>query len=66
MAFVKMKIIVRTCLSAVLLILSVQNCYSMVVKGNLHTQTNWEFLARFCFLSDIGRLRFHFEYPVVT
>ena len=27
---------------------------------------NWIFLARFCFLSDIGRLRFEVEYPQVS
>lgn len=34
------------------------------VEGELNTQTDWEFITRFCFLSDKGSLRFTFEYPV--
>ncbi|XP_077985454.1 transmembrane protein 145-like isoform X2 [Glandiceps talaboti] len=54
----------RTYLSVVLLAISVHYCQSKVIQGTLNTKEDWEFLARFCFLSDIGRLRFHFEYPV--
>ncbi|XP_025100741.1 transmembrane protein 145-like isoform X1 [Pomacea canaliculata] len=35
------------------------------IEGNIETQTsNWEFIARFCFLSKLGSLSYTFEYPV--
>ncbi|XP_033758709.1 LOW QUALITY PROTEIN: transmembrane protein 145-like [Pecten maximus] len=33
------------------------------VEGTLITGQNWEFLTRFCFLSQKGILRYQFEYP---
>ncbi|XP_070551966.1 transmembrane protein 145-like isoform X2 [Ptychodera flava] len=53
-----------TYISVALLLFSVRFSSAKIVTGTLKTQTDWEFLARFCFLSDVGRLRFHFEYPV--
>lgn len=34
------------------------------IEGTLSSTENWEFLARFCFLSNKGSMRFEFEYPV--
>ncbi|KAK7491023.1 hypothetical protein BaRGS_00017719 [Batillaria attramentaria] len=37
------------------------------VQGNIETEqtkSNWEFIARFCFLSQFGSLLYEFEYPV--
>lgn len=34
------------------------------IEGTLSSKENWEFLARFCFLSNKGSMRFEFEYPV--
>nr|KAG5695595.1 hypothetical protein BaRGS_032235 [Batillaria attramentaria] len=39
------------------------------VQGNIETEqtkSNWEFIARFCFLSQFGSLLYEFEYPVVS
>ncbi|XP_071276967.1 transmembrane protein 145 isoform X4 [Agelaius tricolor] len=33
------------------------------VRGRISTKEDWVFLTRFCFLSDFGRLDFHFRYP---
>lgn len=33
------------------------------IEGHLQTAEDWHFLARFCFLSEKGRLEFEFEYP---
>ncbi|XP_053908564.1 transmembrane protein 145 isoform X2 [Cuculus canorus] len=33
------------------------------VRGRISTKEDWVFLTRFCFLSDYGRLDFHFRYP---
>ncbi|CAH1797966.1 unnamed protein product, partial [Owenia fusiformis] len=34
-----------------------------IVEGTLTTKEDWQFLSRFCFLSEKGRLEFVFEYP---
>ncbi|XP_059824187.1 transmembrane protein 145 isoform X1 [Hypanus sabinus] len=33
------------------------------VRGKINTTEDWVFLTRFCFLSNHGRLQFHFKYP---
>ncbi|XP_071482112.1 transmembrane protein 145-like [Diadema antillarum] len=39
------------------------NSVGLYQEGTIETEEKWIFLARFCFLSDIGRLRFEVEYP---
>ncbi|XP_063960084.1 transmembrane protein 145-like [Lytechinus pictus] len=40
-----------------------QSTLCLYQEGRIETTDNWIFLARFCFLSDIGRLRFEVQYP---
>ncbi|XP_038065624.1 transmembrane protein 145-like isoform X2 [Patiria miniata] len=51
------------CLVTVLVGISVPFAGGLYIEGEVETFDNWIFLARFCFLSDIGRLRFEVEYP---
>ena len=36
------------------------------MEGNLVSGDNWEFIARFCFLSLNGKFEYDIEYPEVT
>lgn len=36
------------------------------MEGNLISGDNWEFIARFCFLSLNGKFEYDIEYPEVT
>ena len=36
------------------------------MEGNLKSGDNWEFIARFCFLSLNGKFEYDIEYPEVT
>ncbi|XP_071806148.1 transmembrane protein 145-like [Asterias amurensis] len=51
------------CVTVVLLVVFVPNSSALYMEGTIESFDNWMFLARFCFLSDIGRLRFEVEYP---
>ncbi|XP_022093046.1 transmembrane protein 145-like isoform X2 [Acanthaster planci] len=51
------------CLVIALVTTPVPFSFALYIEGEVETFDNWIFLARFCFLSDIGRLRFEVEYP---
>ncbi|XP_071034809.1 transmembrane protein 145-like [Parasteatoda tepidariorum] len=36
---------------------------STILQGELRTNKNWAFLARFCFLSEFGRFEYTIDYP---
>ncbi|XP_068855459.1 transmembrane protein 145-like, partial [Aphelocoma coerulescens] len=46
-----------------LLLLLPAGAAAKFVRGRVSTKEDWVFLTRFCFLSDFGRLDFHFRYP---
>ncbi|XP_048775740.2 transmembrane protein 145-like isoform X1 [Ostrea edulis] len=50
-------------LTACLLSLVIFPAKCLRLDGTLSSKESWEFLARFCFLSNKGSLRFEFEYP---
>ncbi|KAK0054308.1 transmembrane protein 145 [Biomphalaria pfeifferi] len=42
----------------------IKGTYSKWIQGTLQTQTDWEFLTRFCFLSQEGAISYELQYPV--
>ena len=49
-------------LTAVMMMMSPEAKY---MEGNLVSGDNWEFIARFCFLSLNGKFEYDIEYPEV-
>ncbi|XP_073255470.1 transmembrane protein 145-like [Porites lutea] len=45
-------------------LLYVKGVCPKIVEGTLNTKEDWSFLSRFCYKDSIGRLRYHFEYPL--
>ncbi|XP_050456527.1 transmembrane protein 145-like [Cataglyphis hispanica] len=41
--------------------LSRQHVDAKILRGNLVTRENWAFVARFCFLTERGTFRYHFQ-----
>ncbi|KAL6255129.1 hypothetical protein P5V15_013459 [Pogonomyrmex californicus] len=39
----------------------VRHADARILQGNLTTSENWAFVARFCFLTESGTFRYHFE-----
>ncbi|XP_033109989.1 transmembrane protein 145-like [Anneissia japonica] len=50
-------------LALTLVFLSVTCVSGLYREGLLRTTEDWHFLARFCFVSEFGRLRYEVEYP---
>ncbi|XP_071842865.1 transmembrane protein 145-like isoform X3 [Apostichopus japonicus] len=46
-----------------ILLSSITLTKALYMEGELRTIDTWSFMARFCFLSEVGRLRFEVEYP---
>ena len=58
----------RTVTLAVMMVMMVMMVTSEAkyMEGNLKSGDNWEFIARFCFLSLNGKFEYDIEYPEVT
>ncbi|KAK2170006.1 hypothetical protein LSH36_5g16000 [Paralvinella palmiformis] len=50
-------------LGIILYVITRCGVHGKYIEGHLQTISDWEFLTRFCFLSERGRLQFEFEYP---
>ena len=55
----------RTVTLAVMMVMVVTS-EAKYMEGNLKSGDNWEFIARFCFLSLNGKFEYDIEYPEVT
>ena len=55
----------RTVTVAVMMVMMVTS-EAKYMEGNLKSGDNWEFIARFCFLSLNGKFEYDIEYPEVT
>ena len=55
----------RTVTLAVMMVMMVTS-EAKYMEGNLKSGDNWEFIARFCFLSLNGKFEYDIEYPEVT
>ena len=55
----------RTVTLAVMMVM-IMTSEAKYMEGNLISGDNWEFIARFCFLSLNGKFEYDIEYPEVT
>ena len=55
----------RTVTLAVMMVMMMTS-EAKYMEGNLISGDNWEFIARFCFLSLNGKFEYDIEYPEVT
>ncbi|XP_068901346.1 transmembrane protein 145-like isoform X1 [Tenebrio molitor] len=49
-------------ISTVFLLFFTKLCHSKYLEGEIHTNDNWAFLARFCFLSEEGQFEYFLEF----
>ena len=55
-----------TSVMTVMMLVMMRVSKAKYMEGDLISGDNWEFIARFCFLSLNGKFEYDIEYPEVT